>query len=177
VPAYVALLRGIAPTNPKMRNAELRRVFEECGLDEVRTVIASGNVLFCSPDRSRVALEARLEAALADHLGAPCATIIRSRGQIARVLSSGVFAGLEDEASSRFNVTFLKRRPSAGTPTPQVGPGAEVLEVRGQEVFSVVDTGASKTPDLMAVVERTYGKEVTTRTWKTVGRIAAAFDG
>jgi uncharacterized protein (DUF1697 family) len=176
VTAYVALLRGIAPSNPKMRNAELRRVFEEVELEDVRTVISSGNVVFSSSERSKVALESRIEAALADHLGAPCSTIIRSRAQITRLLGSGVFDGYDDEPSSRLNVSFLKARPPAGTPVPVTGPGAEIVAVQGQEVFSVVDTTGSKTPDLMAAVERTYGKQVTTRTWKTVGRIAAAFD-
>src|SRR3546814_6333564 len=83
--AYVALLRGIAPTNPKMRNAELRRVFEELGFDAVRTVISSGNVLFESPDRSRTRLESQIEAALHAHLGAPCTTIVRSRRQLERL--------------------------------------------------------------------------------------------
>src|SRR3546814_15302183 len=83
--AYVALLRGIAPTNPKMRNAELRRVFEELGFDAVRTVISSGNVLFESPDRSRTRLESQIEAALHAHLGAPCTPTRRSRRQPQRL--------------------------------------------------------------------------------------------
>src|SRR3546814_12390666 len=36
--AYVALLRRIAPPNPKVRNAELRRVIEDLGLDAVSPV-------------------------------------------------------------------------------------------------------------------------------------------
>lgn len=40
---YVALLRGIAPTNPNMRNDKLREVFEKPGFKNVQTVISSGN--------------------------------------------------------------------------------------------------------------------------------------
>src|SRR3546814_11137976 len=91
--AYVALLRGIAPTNPKMRNAELRRVFEELGFDAVRTVISSGNVLFESPDRSRTRLESQIEAALHAPPGAPCTTIVRSPRQPERPAALAVFDG------------------------------------------------------------------------------------
>jgi uncharacterized protein (DUF1697 family) len=43
---YVALLRGITPTNPNMSNAKLRNVFESLGYSNVRSVISSGNILF-----------------------------------------------------------------------------------------------------------------------------------
>jgi uncharacterized protein (DUF1697 family) len=43
---YVALLRGIAPTNPNMRNDKLRGVFEKLSFENVKTVISSGNVVF-----------------------------------------------------------------------------------------------------------------------------------
>src|SRR3546814_20244922 len=89
--AYVALLRGIAPTNPKMRTAELRRVFEELGFDAVRTVISSGNVLFESPNRSRTPLESQLEAALHAHPGAPCTPTARTRPPLHRLGALDLF--------------------------------------------------------------------------------------
>ncbi len=175
--AYVALLRGIAPSNPKMRNAELRKVFEVLAFDDVRTVISSGNVLFSTDKQSASALESRIEDALHDHLGAPCATILRSQGQIARLARSDIFDPYDDGPTQRCNVTFLKRRPSASQRPPENGTGVEILAVRSQAVFSVVDTTTSGSPELMARVEKTYGPEnVTTRTWRTVHRIAAAFD-
>ena len=174
VPAYVALLRGIAPSNPKMRNAELAGVFEGLGLDDVATVISSGNVLFSTDSRSPRQLETRIEAALLDHLGAPCTTILRSRRQIEELAGLDVFDAYDDGPTERGNVTFLKRAPTADP--PEVGPGASILAVRDRAVFSIVDTTASKTPDLMAKLERAYGKEISTRTWKTVHRIAKAFD-
>lgn len=174
VVAYVALLRGIAPSNPKMRNAELRRVFEGIGLDDVRTVISSGNVLFASDDRGKAGLERRIEAALHDHLGAPCTTIVRSRAQVERLTASDVFAGHDDGPAARANVTFLQRRAAASRPAPEVPAGTELVAVRDRAVFSLVDTTAARTPDLMGALERAYGKEITTRTWRTVHRIAAA---
>jgi hypothetical protein len=71
-------------------------------------------------------------------------------------------------------VTFLKRSP-ASTDAPETGPGSEVVAVRDRAVFSVIDTTSAKTPDLMRKLEAAYGKENTTRTWKTVHRIVKAF--
>ncbi len=43
---YVALIRGIMPSNPNMSNPNLCRVIERLGYTNVQAVIASGNVLF-----------------------------------------------------------------------------------------------------------------------------------
>jgi uncharacterized protein (DUF1697 family) len=175
VAEHVALLRGIAPMNPKMRNAELRRVFEDLGFTAVRTVISSGNVLFADDVTDRAALEASIEAALEAHLGSRCATIVRSRRQIELLSGLDVFDGHDDGPTARANVTFLKRRPAATAGPPAPTPTAEVVAVRNQAVFSVVDPEAGTTSAFMAALERTYGADITTRTWRTVHRIRAAF--
>ena len=109
-----------------------------------------------------------------EHLGAPCSTIVRSRGQIDDLATLGVFEAYDDGPTDRCNVTFLKHEPSV-IAAPEVGPGAQIVTVRSQAVFSVIDSTAAKTPDLMRKLDKAYGKETTTRTWKTVHRIVKAF--
>jgi hypothetical protein len=48
--------------------------------------------------------------------------------------------------------------------------------MHGREVCSVVDLTGATTPDLMAWLEKRFGKAITTRTWKTVGRILNRLD-
>jgi uncharacterized protein (DUF1697 family) len=172
----VALLRGIGPGNPKMRNAVLVEVLERAGVSAVRSVISSGNYLFTSDETRTASLEATLEAALHAHLGSPCSTIVRSRRQIETVAGLDVFDEHDDGPTARCNVTFLKRRPRADLAPLHDGDGYQVLGVHHQAVFFVVDSTRSKTPDVMARLEKHYGKAITTRTWKTVHRIAGAFD-
>lgn len=173
---HVALLRGIGPGNPKMRNAELVRVLEGVGLDDVRAVISSGNFVFRADGTDRRAMEDRIEAALEAHLGAPCSTIVRSRRQLDGLVALGVFDGHDDGPTARCQVTFLKRQPRPGASVP-AGDGYEVLAVQRQAVLFVVDTTRAKTPDVMGLLEQAYGKEITTRTWRTVQRLRLAFDG
>ncbi|NLD75133.1 MAG: DUF1697 domain-containing protein [Acidimicrobiales bacterium] len=176
--AYVALLRGINPNNPKMRNAELVRVVEHLGFRQVRAVISTGNVLFESSEHGPgelADLENTIEDALGRHLDKPCSTIVRTRAEIDDLLGSDVFDGFDDVPTSRFNVTFLKDPVPPGVALPATGAGSELIAVRDQAVFSLYDSTASKTPDLMAKLEKAYGKQITTRTWKTVQRIAKAF--
>jgi len=44
-------------------------------------------------------------------------------------------------------------------------------------LFSVIDTTGGQTPDLMTWLDRTFGREISSRTWKTVHRILARMDG
>src|SRR5688572_23653679 len=98
---YVALLRGIGPSNPNMRNEKLRGVFESLGFDHVQTVIPSGNVLFESKSKNVKALEASVEKTLPARLGFASTTIIRSREQLQKLAHTNPFKGVQDTPKSR----------------------------------------------------------------------------
>ena len=148
---YVAFLRGILPGNPNMRNEKLRVVFEDLGFKNVQTVISSGNVLFEDGKENIQKLQEKIEKALDKKLGlSKTTTIIRSFDQLQKLIKSDPFKGKEHGSSSYLNVTFLKK---------------------GGEVFNAVDLSDATTPQLMSKLEKSHGKEITTRTWKTVNRV------
>lgn len=60
---YVGLLRGVNVGGVNMKMADLARVVADIGYQNVKTVLASGNVLFETPDASPAA-KAKLEKAL-----------------------------------------------------------------------------------------------------------------
>ncbi len=166
-------MRGIAPTNPNMRNDKLRGVFEKLGFANVRSVISSGNVIFESPSRSVRKLEESIEKALPEELGFTSTTIIRSRSQLQQLVDKNPFKGMEHSQKSSLNVTFLKHKTKIDTEFPhKVDDRAyTVLGMYDGAICSVIDLTSSKTPDLMLRLEKKFGKEITTRTWKTVERI------
>lgn len=173
---YVALLRGIAPTNPNMRNDKLRGVFENLGFENVKTVISSGNVIFESPSRSIKKLEERIEKALPEELGFKSTTIIRSQGQIQKLVDKNPFKGMEHSQKSSLNVTFLKKKSRTDIKFPHKieDRDYEILGMVDGAICSVIDLTGARTPDLMLWLEKQFGKEITTRTWKTVERILKA---
>lgn len=65
---YVGLLRGVNVGGITMKMADLADVVRGLGYDDVRTVLASGNVLFATTDAASVAKE-RLETALRARFG------------------------------------------------------------------------------------------------------------
>jgi uncharacterized protein (DUF1697 family) len=65
---WIALLRGVNVNGITIRSAELRTLFEERGHTDVRTVLASGNVVFSSA-MPAPELKADVEQALRDRFG------------------------------------------------------------------------------------------------------------
>ena len=173
---YVALLRGIAPLNPNMRNDKLRSVFENLGFENVKTVISSGNVIFESPSRSVKKLEETIEAAFPEQLGFTSTTILRSQGQIQKLVDEAPFQGMTHSQTSSLTVTFLKkkRRTNLKFPYKPDHRDYQLLGMYDGAICSVIDLTSSKTPDLMVWLEKQFGKEITTRTWKTVEKILKA---
>ncbi len=146
---YVALLRGIGPANPSMRNENLRRVLEGLGHGNVQTVISSGNVLFEADSADAAALEAEIEAAWPEQLGFESTTILRTRAQLEQLVSGNPFGDREDVPASRLQATFLKDEPSQSLELP-LTPAEDftIVAIVDRTVCSTVDVTGSSTPEL-----------------------------
>lgn len=160
--------------NANMRNARLREVCEGLGFTNVRTVISSGNVLFES-SHSAAELEKMLEAAWLEKLGFVSTTIVRSYEDLQKLVAANPFKGLEHTKETSLNVTFLQSKPHEPVPAIEA-PDLKTLAIYDREFCFVVNVSAEKTPNAMAKIEKLYGKKVSTRTWKTVGRIVQAMN-
>lgn len=65
---WVALLRGVNVNGITIRSAELAALFRELGYEDVRTVLASGNVVFTA-DGDAASVEGAVEQGLRDRFG------------------------------------------------------------------------------------------------------------
>jgi uncharacterized protein (DUF1697 family) len=84
---FVALLRGINVGGSNIiRMADLRACFEQHGFNNVSTYIQNGSVLFSSADRDRIKLTARIESILSDAFRYRSRVVLRSHGQLKRVV-------------------------------------------------------------------------------------------
>jgi uncharacterized protein (DUF1697 family) len=175
---HVALLRGIGPADPATRNDRLRAAFTALGFSGVRTVISSGNVVFEVEGDPDVELEARIEQGLAEHVGRPIGTIVRSRERLRALVDLDPFAGVPEEPGTVLNVTFLKQAPAVELEYPHRPDGKTytLLALHDLAICTVVPSAGPGTADVMTWLERRLGKQITTRTYRTVGRILAAMN-
>lgn len=72
MPKLIAFLRAINVGGRNVKMAALRGLFEEIGLTDVETLIASGNVIFSSRFRNTISLQQKIEDHLQKSLGWGC---------------------------------------------------------------------------------------------------------
>ena len=171
MPRYVALLRGVSPSNCKM--PQLKACFQAAGFDEVRTVLSSGNVAFSTPVSTWTALEQRAEQAMLVSLGHTFHTIVRPTEYLQSLVARDPFAEFTLPATAKRVVTFLRRSEHTGVGLPLERDGARILKLEATEVFTAYEPNP-KGPVFMTLLERTFGKDITTRTLETVKKCAMA---
>ena len=171
MPCYVAFLRGVSPMNAKM--AELKRCFEGAGFADVRTVLSSGNVVFDAPTKSEAALARDIEAAMAKQLGRTFYTIVRPVSRLRALIASDPYAAFRLAANEKRVVTFLREPHKAKLSLPLETDGIRILAMHGWEVFTAYVPNP-RGPVFMTLIEKTFGANVTTRTWDTVKKCTTA---
>lgn len=174
---YVALLRGINLGKRTVRMADLRKAMSDWGYEEVRTLLASGNVVFSSSTRSLSSLGTRLESQLAEHFDFPIPVILRSAKQIRDLVSSDPFAGLPVNGKTRRYISFLAKPGSgeslSGT-LSEYEDSSRILDIQPGHIVAMVQADAERgTVNLMELLDRQLAGEVTTRNWNTVLKIDA----
>ena len=169
MPRYAAFLRAVSPMNAKM--PQLKRAFEGAGFTDVTTVLSSGNVVFSATRASESSLQRKAEAAMRKRLGHDFLTIVRPIDALREILASDPYESFRLPPEAKRIVTFLRAEPSSKLDLPIELHGARILSVQGGEIFSAYVPNP-KGPIFMTLIEKTFGKELTTRTWDTVAKVA-----
>jgi uncharacterized protein (DUF1697 family) len=173
---YVAFLRGInVGGDTLVRMADLKKAFEKMGFERVRTVLASGNVVFESTSGDIPALTRTIEPALQTLTKRVIKVLLRNLDDIMKVRLSEPFKGIAETPDIRLYVTFLQG--SAGPrfitlPYSSLLKEFTILHATPGEVFSVIDLSKGKgTTDLMNLLTQEFGPDITTRNWNTVLKV------
>jgi uncharacterized protein (DUF1697 family) len=154
--------------NAKM--AELKACFDAAGFSDARTVLSSGNVVFDARAAPVAALQRKAEAAMEERLGQAFLSFVRPVDELRELLERDPFRTFRLPARAKRVVTFL-RAPARNVAVPIERDGARILCVDGTEAFSAYVPGP-RGPVFMALIEKTFGKDVTTRTWDTIRKVA-----
>jgi uncharacterized protein (DUF1697 family) len=163
--AYVALLRAVnVGGTGKLPMAELKRIGEDAGFAEVRTYIASGNLLFAS-DKGEAAVKAALEARLEAYAGKRVGVVVRTAAEMAAVAAANPFA---DAAPNRVVAIFLDTAPPADALDRVSGRQDEELSIGKREIY--VHYGDGMADSKLRIADARAG---TARNMNTVAKLAA----
>jgi len=171
MPRYVALLRGVSPMNARM--PELKRCFEAAGFKDVKTVLSSGNVAFTAGSKSETTLARAAEASMAKGLGHSFRTIVRSTSYLRELLREDHYAGVRLPPKAKRIVTFLDKPAKATLSLPSETDAVRIVAMKEREIF-IAYVPNPRGPVFMRWIEKTFGTNVTTRTWDTVKKCAAS---
>ncbi len=129
---YVALLHAVNVGGiGKLAMADLQALCRKAGFANVRTYIASGNVVFES-DGSVTKVKAELEKRLQAATGKPVGVALRTAAEMSAVLKANPFP----KAPSNVTVAiFLDRKPPPDSLKQAVGAVREEMRLGSREIF------------------------------------------
>ena len=172
---YAAFLRGINVGGHKVIKMEaLKKAFESFGFQNVKTLLASGNVLFETAESDSNALTQKIEQNLKKTFGFEVGTLLRTKQKMHALADSEPFKKMKVTPHTRLYVTFLKERSKSGLKIPYESPEKDfrIVSVSAGEVCSVVTLSPKRqTTDLMVFLEKEFGRNITTRNWNTITRL------
>jgi uncharacterized protein (DUF1697 family) len=172
---YVAFLRGINVGGKRLIKMEdLRRVVESLGLKNVRTFIASGNVLFETSQTNRTALARKIEKKLLTAFGHDVPVALLTVDELKDILRSGPFKKIKPSADVMMCVTLLATEPKGRPKLPfhSAIENLEVLAIKNHAAFILCrrkKNGSFSFPNNF--FEKEFGVVATTRQWNTISRI------
>ncbi|HEU5219742.1 MAG TPA: DUF1697 domain-containing protein [Gemmatimonadales bacterium] len=173
---YVAFLRALNVGGHVVKMDRLKKLFEALGLANVRTFIASGNVLFDSAAKDPGALEKKISRHLEKELGYEVATFIRSAAELQRIAACAPFPDTAITPGARVYVGFFADEfgPAARKTALAFGTDDDDFHADQRELFwlcriALLDSAVSSNK-----LEKTLGR-ATFRNVNTIRRIAAIF--
>jgi uncharacterized protein (DUF1697 family) len=175
IATYVALLRAVnVGGRNKVEMARLKATFERLGLANVRTFIASGNVIFRTGPQKPAPLRERIEAAIEEDFGFPVSLVLCDLETVESVMGAMPTEWLADERG-RWNVMFLREevdRPEVLEELPCNPDVERVTYVPGAVLWRFEREKASKSRVARMVGTELY-KQMTVRNPNTVAKVLA----
>jgi uncharacterized protein (DUF1697 family) len=170
MPRYIALLRGINLGGHNVKMDKLKKHFEELGLKNVETFIASGNVIFESTSKNVAALEKKISAHLEKSLGFPALAFLRTDAELARVLEHEACAELGARA---LYIGFLHGElpKESHAKVTKHTTKSDQFHVNGREIYWVCRTNMSDSPFFRIGIEKAAGVTATVRSVKTIAKL------
>ncbi|MFB9979367.1 DUF1697 domain-containing protein [Mesorhizobium kowhaii] len=176
---YVALLYSIIlGEGRRVVMADLKAMAEGLGLKKVRTLVATGNLVFETEETSIAALERRLEAAFEKAFGKHVDIIVRGAEDWLSLAAGNPFPGESAEAGDQVAVRVMRKpAPVDAVAALQAYAAAheKVLSVGG-DIWVVFSRERPSSRLLAATSHKRLGIG-TSRNWNTVRRLAEMVGG
>ena len=170
---YISILRGInVGGKRKILMADLKKMYERMGFEEVQTYIQSGNVLFQYAENESLGdIEQKLEKQIEKTFGFHVPVIVKSRDEMARIILLNPFSNEQDFKEEKMYVVFLKQKPEQLTALDNIPQTEDQFIVKEDFIFLYFADKISNSVLTNNLFERKLKTSATTRNWKTVQQL------
>jgi uncharacterized protein (DUF1697 family) len=142
---YITFLRGINLGKRNVKSDELKSIFSEMGFGNVRTYIASGNVIFDAKEKNAEKLTKKIERSLEDKLGYKVTVFLRSQAELEGILENNPFKDGHGKGSTCY-ISFLSAEPPKDAAKEVVARSSdtEKFKLVGRELYMLFFVGFSE---------------------------------
>jgi uncharacterized protein (DUF1697 family) len=111
---YIALLRGInVGGHAVIKMADVKKLFESCGLADVSTYIQTGNVIFSSNETDKEKLAVQIEKKFKSTTGHESKIFFLTNDKLKKAASHNPFEPERRDKEQRCHLMFLSGKPDA----------------------------------------------------------------
>ena len=174
MPAIISMLRAVnvGPHN-RIKMEDVRAVYESLGLQNPRTYVQSGNVIFKTTERNLARLASRIEKAIESKFQFQSDVILRTAAEMKDVIARNPFATRDGIEPGKLLVTFLAADPAAEGREyiSTLKPDPEEIHLSGRELYIYFPNGSGRTKLPLAAIARKLKTPGTARNWNSVAKM------
>ena len=179
MPVLISMLRGVnVGAHNRIKMDALRAVYESLKLEDPRTHVQSGNVIFRTKEKNTAALAKKIENAFESKFGFRSEIVLRTVEELRKAIAASPFAGRRDVEPGKLLVTFL-----AGDPGPDAHKALrslkghpEELHLLGRELYIYFPNGAGKSKLPWSSFAKLLKTTGTARNWNSVMKMLEIAD-
>jgi uncharacterized protein (DUF1697 family) len=171
MPVFIAMLRGVnlGPHN-RVKMDALRAMCESLDLENPRTYVQSGNVVFRAKEKNAAKLARKIQDAIEKTFKFRPEVIVRSPEELRGAIEATPFPKSRNLEPGKILVTFLAAEPPAGAQdalaTFRGFP--EEVHLKGRELYIYFPNGAGRSKLPWSSVEKVFKVTGTARNWNSV---------
>lgn len=177
---YISLLRGINVNGQKLIKMDaLKKACTEIGLENVRTYIQSGNLIFESPSENSISISESISRKIHEDFGFDVPVITITKKELEQVIAANPFSKKSSMDSTFFHVAFLSEAPSSQSieSLQEIEVKADEFAFIGKAMYLYCPDGYSNSRLTNGFLEARLKVTATTRNWKTTNELFRIVSG
>ena len=176
MPVLISMLRGVnLGPHHRIKMDALRALYESLKLENPRTYVQSGNVIFRTREKNAAKLGKQIQDAIEKKFGFRPEIVLRTTDELRKAIAASPFAKRPELEPGKILVTFLAGEPGpdAHANLAKLKEHPEELHLKGREMYIYFPDGAGKSKLPWSQVERLLKVTGTARNWNSVTNMLA----